>query len=317
MRLLISRIQCAYAWKRPRHEISHGTSAQLFFLRENTQRFAGSHQRTVMKMTACTSSHYACDSSFHCFRRLLHSSPPLLSSKNEGTLGDSPEASVETPMKASNEPLVQGGAVNHSPTVEYTTPELTRDAAKHKVGIDDPERPPWQNPLHHNNPDVKKFFRDHFDSEQEFLGAQVPAPPLGDTTPQYIQELADEVVNLTLLEMNELVNKIAQHYGFHEGMLSPDIDVDGAHRITGDEDEDAAAAAAPSKTVFDVKLVSFDDKAKIKIIKEVRAIAGLGLKEAKEMVEGAPKIVLKQIKQEQAEEIKNKLEELGAVIEMV
>jgi ribosomal protein L7/L12 len=85
------------------------------------------------------------------------------------------------------------------------------------------------------------------------------------------------------------------------------------------------AAAAPEveaepvveKTIFDLKLISFDAAAKIKVIKEVRAIAGLGLKEAKELVEGAPKVIQKDIKKDVAEELKKKLEELGAVIEIV
>jgi len=77
------------------------------------------------------------------------------------------------------------------------------------------------------------------------------------------------------------------------------------------------AAAAEEKTAFDLKLVSFDAKAKIKVIKEVRSMAGLGLKEAKEMVEGAPKTVMKEIKMEEAEELKAKLEGLGAVVEIV
>ncbi|GKY93734.1 hypothetical protein MPSEU_000340500 [Mayamaea pseudoterrestris] len=203
---------------------------------------------------------------------------------------------------------------NSQQAVEYSTPELARDAAKHKAGITDPDRPLWQNPLHHNNEEMNKIFREDFESDEAFEAAVQPAPPLGDDAPAYIQELAEEMVNLTLLEMNELVNKIAHHYGFHDGMLSPD---DGEGGAGGADDDDESNVAAPAKTAFDVKLVSFDDKAKIKVIKEVRAIAGLGLKEAKEMVEGAPKIVLKQIKQEQADEIKAKLEELGAVIEIV
>ena len=69
--------------------------------------------------------------------------------------------------------------------------------------------------------------------------------------------------------------------------------------------------------MFDLKLVGFDAKAKIKVIKEVRAIAGLGLKEAKELVEGAPKVVKKDIKKEEAEELQKKLEEVGATIEVV
>jgi large subunit ribosomal protein L7/L12 len=81
--------------------------------------------------------------------------------------------------------------------------------------------------------------------------------------------------------------------------------------------DEAAAEAASVKTLFDLKLVGFDATSKIKVIKEVRAIAGLGLKEAKEMVEGFPKVILKDLKQEQADEFKAKLEELGAIIELV
>ena len=76
-------------------------------------------------------------------------------------------------------------------------------------------------------------------------------------------------------------------------------------------------AAAPAKTTVDLKLVGFDEKMKIKVIKEIRAIGGLGLKEAKELVEGAPKTVQKGLKTEQAEELKAKLEAVGAVVELV
>jgi large subunit ribosomal protein L7/L12 len=72
-----------------------------------------------------------------------------------------------------------------------------------------------------------------------------------------------------------------------------------------------------AKTIFDLKLVGFDAKAKIKVIKEVRAIAGLGLKEAKELVESAPKVIQKDLKQEKADELKAQLEAVGAEIELV
>lgn len=80
---------------------------------------------------------------------------------------------------------------------------------------------------------------------------------------------------------------------------------------------DEAPAPVEEKTVFDVKLVGFDTAAKIKIIKEVRSVTGLGLKEAKELVEGAPKVISKALKKEQADELKAKLEEIGAKIELV
>lgn len=218
------------------------------------------------------------------------------------------------------------------PIRTYSSEQLTIDAAKHKAGLKDPSVPTWQNPLHHNNPDMNKIFEEDFDTPEEFQAAKLAMPPIiggsdGDGgnsvtafAPEYLREIANEIVHLNMLEMNELVNKIGDHFGFHTGMLMPDDDDEqGGSGAAGDEDddEDGASAAAPAKTVFDIKLVSFDDSAKIKVIKEVRAIARLGLKEAKELVEGAPKVVVKDIKQEEAEQIKAKLEELGATIEIV
>lgn len=83
------------------------------------------------------------------------------------------------------------------------------------------------------------------------------------------------------------------------------------------DDDETTAPVEVQQTAFDIKLVSFDAKAKIKIIKEVRSIAGLGLKEAKELVESAPTVIQKGISAEVAAEIKNKLVELGATIEVV
>ena len=73
---------------------------------------------------------------------------------------------------------------------------------------------------------------------------------------------------------------------------------------------------AQAKTTFGVKLMGIDTKAKIKVIKEVRAIAGLGLKEAKELVESAPKAIQKDVIQEKAGELKARLEAVGAQIEI-
>lgn len=94
----------------------------------------------------------------------------------------------------------------------------------------------------------------------------------------------------------------------------------GGRRVKGGGGPAAEAAQAPveeKKSTVDLKLAGFDAKAKIKVIKEVRAIAGLGLKEAKELVESAPKVIQKDIKPEDAEELKKKLEEVGATIEIV
>jgi large subunit ribosomal protein L7/L12 len=80
---------------------------------------------------------------------------------------------------------------------------------------------------------------------------------------------------------------------------------------------EAPAEEVIAKTIFDLKLIGFDAKAKIKVIKEVRAILGLGLKEAKELVESAPKVIQKDLKQEKADELKAQLEAVGAEIEIV
>jgi large subunit ribosomal protein L7/L12 len=258
---------------------------------------------------------------------------------------EEPAAKVETPPPAP--PAAAAAAPKEvKPATEYSTPELTRDAAAHKAGLlqaaedtapgstvaDEDILPSFQNPLHHDNPEMGKIFREDFDTEEAFEAAKQPAPPFvgeegqsnessvtpSELAPEYLNEIADEIVNLTMLEMNELINKIADHYDFDEGMLSPDDDGSGGGGGGDDDDEDGpAAAAVVEKTIFDIKLTAFDPASKIKVIKEVRAIAGLGLKEAKEMVEGAPKTILKDIKKEQAEEIKAKLEELGATVEIV
>ena len=81
-----------------------------------------------------------------------------------------------------------------------------------------------------------------------------------------------------------------------------------------EEAEEEAVEEGPK--VVDLKLTGFDAKAKIKVIKEVRSIAGLGLKEAKELVEGAPAVIQKDLKPEQAEELKAQLEAIGATVEI-
>mmetsp|Transcript_6004 Transcript_6004/g.8805 ORF Transcript_6004/g.8805 Transcript_6004/m.8805 type:complete len:237 (+) Transcript_6004:60-770(+) len=78
-----------------------------------------------------------------------------------------------------------------------------------------------------------------------------------------------------------------------------------------------AAAPVAEKTIFELKLTGFDEKSKIKIIKEIRSITGLGLKEAKDLVEGAPKVIKKDIKKPEAEELKSRLEAVGATVEVL
>ena len=116
--------------------------------------------------------------------------------------------------------------------------------------------------------------------------------------------------------MHELVKKVQEHFGW------TDEEIDGGVAMGGGGGDGGGGAPVEAvvveeKVIFDLKLTAYDDKSKIKVIKEIRAIAGLGLKEAKEMVEGAPKVIKKGIKKEEAEELKAKVEEIGATIEIV
>jgi large subunit ribosomal protein L7/L12 len=123
-----------------------------------------------------------------------------------------------------------------------------------------------------------------------------------------IKALAEQLVGLTLLEANELKNLLKDEYGIEPA-------AGGAVMMAGPAGGGDAAAAEEEKTEFDVILVSAGDK-KINVIKEVRAITGLGLKEAKELVEAGGKAVKEAASKDEAEEIKKKLEEAGAKVEL-
>ena len=121
-----------------------------------------------------------------------------------------------------------------------------------------------------------------------------------------INTLAESLVNLTIKEANELLNVLKEEHGIEPAAAAAVM----AGPAGGD-----GAAAAEEKTEFDVVLTAVGDK-KINVIKEVRAITGLGLKEAKEMVDGAPSTIKEAAPKEEAEEIKGKLEGAGATVEL-
>jgi large subunit ribosomal protein L7/L12 len=181
--------------------------------------------------------------------------------------------------------------------------------------------PEWQNPLHHKNPDMQKIFADDFAEGEEI--PKIPLPPLEIdpdkvAAPPHVHELAHEIVRLNLLELKELTDKIADHFGFDDEMMAASYG--GSAAMFAGDGSAAGSEASPepvAKTIFDLKLVGFDAKAKIKVIKEVRSITGLGLKEAKELVESAPKVIQKDLKQERADELKAQLETAGAEVEIV
>lgn len=121
-----------------------------------------------------------------------------------------------------------------------------------------------------------------------------------------VLNLIEEVKNLTVLELSELVKALEEEFGV--SAAAPAVAV--AAQTTA-----AAPAAEEEKTEFDVILQSAGAE-KIKVIKVVRELTGLGLKEAKDLVDGAPKPVKEGASKEEAENIKAKLEEVGATVEV-
>jgi large subunit ribosomal protein L7/L12 len=120
-----------------------------------------------------------------------------------------------------------------------------------------------------------------------------------------IKKLAEEIVGLTLLEAQELKTLLKDEYGIEPA-------AGGAVMVAGPA---AAAEAEEEKDEFDVILKAAGDK-KINVIKEVRALTGLGLKEAKDLVEAGGKAVKEGVSKAEAEEVKKKLEEAGAEVEL-
>ena len=125
-----------------------------------------------------------------------------------------------------------------------------------------------------------------------------------------LDALVEELGKLTILEAAELAKKLEEEWG-----VSAAAPAAGMMMMAGAAGGDAGGAAGEEKTEFDVILKSAGDK-KINVIKEVRGITGLGLKEAKDLVEGAPKPVKEGASKDEAEEIKKKLEEAGAEVEL-
>jgi large subunit ribosomal protein L7/L12 len=122
-----------------------------------------------------------------------------------------------------------------------------------------------------------------------------------------IEKLAEDLSALTVLEAAELAKLLEDKWGVSAAAAPVAV----AAVASGDGD----AAAAEEKSEFDIVLAAAGDK-KINVIKEVRTITGLGLKEAKDLVEGAPKPIKEGVSKDEAAEIKAKLEEAGATVEV-
>ncbi|MBQ8033179.1 MAG: 50S ribosomal protein L7/L12 [Elusimicrobiaceae bacterium] len=120
-------------------------------------------------------------------------------------------------------------------------------------------------------------------------------------------ELVNAIAELTVLELSELVKAIEEKFGVKAA--APAVAVAAAAAPAG-------AAAAEEKDEFNVMLTAVDAAKKIAVIKVVREITGLGLKEAKDLVEGAPKAVKENVAKAEAEEMKKKLTEAGGTVEL-
>ena len=120
-----------------------------------------------------------------------------------------------------------------------------------------------------------------------------------------VTAMIEEIKGLTVLELSELVHALEEEFGVSAAAMAAPA-AGGA----------AAGAAAEEKTEFDVVLAGFDAAAKIKVIKVVREITGLGLAEAKAVVEGTPKTLKEALSKDEAEEMKKKVEEAGGKVEL-
>jgi len=119
--------------------------------------------------------------------------------------------------------------------------------------------------------------------------------------------IIDLVKNMTVLELSDLVKDLEKEFGVTAAPAAVGVASPGATSTAPEEEKE--------KTTFAVLLKQFGDK-KIQVIKEVRAITDLGLKEAKDLVESAPKSIKENVSKEEAEELKKKLEAVGAVVEL-
>lgn len=119
------------------------------------------------------------------------------------------------------------------------------------------------------------------------------------------EDVVSFIDNMTVLEMSEFVKELEEKYGVTAA----------APAVAIAAPADGGGAVAEEKTEFDVVLTAAGDK-KIQVIKEVRTITGLGLKDAKDLVESAPKPIKEGVKKEEAEEIQKKVEEAGGTVEV-
>jgi large subunit ribosomal protein L7/L12 len=157
--------------------------------------------------------------------------------------------------------------------------------------------------------EVKEQTQQAKQTEQISVAESAPQAKQTKKWGSQIKELGDKIVGLTLVQAKELSDYLKDEYGI-EPAAGGAVMMAGPAQLAG-----APSEQAEEKTTFDVMLKEFGDK-KIQVIKEVRALTGLGLKEAKDLVDGVPKPVKQGVSKEDAEAAKKQLEAAGAVVEL-
>lgn len=152
---------------------------------------------------------------------------------------------------------------------------------------------------------------DATDREQALLTDE-----LVEDTPEHIKELADEVMRLNVIDLRVLLDTMQGRLGIDAAQMSYGGGGGGGGASAAGGDA-APAEEVKEKDTFDVKLAAFDAKSKLKIIKEVRAVTDLSLKEAKELVESAPAVLKDGLTKEDADKLAKTLGDLGATVEVI
>ena len=162
------------------------------------------------------------------------------------------------------------------------------------------------------------------DSEGAKMDESEAFATLKGQPPQKVIDLSQQILSLNMIEVKELLDLLKEKLDIQDGgmmpmgmpMGMPAMPQPGAPAAAaaGAPAEDAAPEAKAEKTDFEIKLDSFNAADKLKVIKEVRAITGLGLKESKEMVEGAPQVVKAGVPKEDAEKFKKQIEDAGGKV---
>ena len=140
--------------------------------------------------------------------------------------------------------------------------------------------------------------------------------------PDHVKKLGDEILMLNVVDIRDLLSRLQSRLGITDDQLGRGggggggVGGGGGDASSGAPAAAAAAAAAAPKDTFDIKLTVVDAKSKIKVIKEVRVITGLGLAESKALVEKAPCMLKAGVKKEEAEKLKKVLEEAGASVDL-